>query len=386
MTQSKNERRRDRSARLNRADAQRGVSLSPESPPIEIPTKSPGISPARRWYGGRNNNTAGVLTAFGDFDVPRSAAEGAGACSTRGATSPTNVGLEGTDDVTNKRLMADVPSHGHALAETTPMKASKACQASQSSRVNKDGKPVKTSQAGQTSQAIKVSQTVVYGEEAKEEEDERQEEEKAEEEEEQEEQEGEKAEKEQKVTNATVKGGVNGRRIGGQRVGKNAIQNNAGNKHRAVPEGDLNERLGARERDGGGDHWVVTDLAPKVLLAREVEAARRREERATAARKEEEEQLRQATAFRAKEVWVDLWLLLLSLLLRSILAYHIFQVFQAGSNTQTNGGNIVANQKIGCISHPISRLLATAPGDGVAAGYLCLDQKLSASAFLSPDS
>lgn len=57
-------------------------------------------------------------------------------------------------------------------------------------------------------------------------------------------------------------------------------------------------------RDGGLWSGIRTrdDLAPKVLLARERDAARRREERAAAARQEEEEQLRLSSSFRATEV------------------------------------------------------------------------------------
>lgn len=56
------------------------------------------------------------------------------------------------------------------------------------------------------------------------------------------------------------------------------------------------------DHDGSGDRSIHHDTAPKMLLAREAEAAVRRAERAATARVKEERELRLSSSFRAKEV------------------------------------------------------------------------------------
>lgn len=63
-----------------------------------------------------------------------------------------------------------------------------------------------------------------------------------------------------------------------------------------------NDGGGQRDHDGSGGRSIHRDMAPKMLLAREAEAAVRRAERAAAAREKEEQELRLSSSFRAKEV------------------------------------------------------------------------------------
>lgn len=71
-----------------------------------------------------------------------------------------------------------------------------------------------------------------------------------------------------------------------------SVKPKCGNKGRA-DHGHKPEDLGGGKESG---------LAPKTLLAREMQATIRREERAEAARKAQENELRLATSFRATEV------------------------------------------------------------------------------------
>lgn len=347
-TCSKNERRTQHAARhRNSAVIQYGVS-SPRSPPIELPTDFPGVSPTTRRYQG-SNTTAGVINAdSGDVDPLKAMAGGTPASNAGGVTLSSS--LKGMDDATDRLFVSDVPVHDHhAVAGPASVKGRKAGRFSKDSEHSKDNQDIKDGSKdnqdikdskyskarepqgtlpGQPrsflsessavrawadgSAPIKKSDREKEGEQEEEEGEEGEEEEDGEEEEGKEEGEGGEEEEAKGVT-TTVERQMIERRLAREKAEKKVLQYHGGGEKRAVTERGLNGRPVARETvgkkgiqlDGEGVHRKVIDLAPKVLLAREMEAARRREERAAAARKEEEEQLRQSTAFRAKEVWVD---------------------------------------------------------------------------------